>query len=109
MDGGSMDVDGEALVMMIATISSKSPSRQGARTEFMTLGRGFTMAAEFRKGFVKSDYSPDVFRSRESHEGVPEATTPSAGAAMGPPRRQVVWAPLPLSISSSGSGSLRVK
>ena len=65
-------VDGEALVMMMATISSNSPSRQGARTEFLTLGRGFAMAAEFLKGFVKSDYSPDVFRLEGlcSREGV---------------------------------------
>ena len=57
-------VDGEVLVMMMmmATISSNSPSRQGARTEFLTPVRGFTMAAEFRKGFVKSGDSPDVFR-----------------------------------------------
>ena len=57
-------VDGEALVMMMAMISSKSPSWQGARTEFLTPGRGFVMAAEFRKGFVESDYPPDVFRSK---------------------------------------------
>ena len=71
MDGEAWMVDGEALVMMMATISSKSPSRQGARTEFLTPGRGFAMAAEFRKGFVKNDYSPDVFRSRglSSREG----------------------------------------
>ena len=80
-------VDGEALVMMMATISSNSPSQQGARTEFLTPGRGFAMAAEFRKGFVESDYSPVVFRSRGGHEGVPEATTPPARAAMGPPHR----------------------
>ena len=58
-------VDGEALVMMMATISSNSPSRQGARMEFPTPGRGFVMAAEFRQGFVKSVDSPNVFRSRE--------------------------------------------
>ena len=65
-------VDGEALVMMMATISSKSPSRQGARTKFLTPERGFAMAAEFRKGFVKSVDSPDVFRSRglSSRKGV---------------------------------------
>ena len=56
-------VDGEALVMMMAMISSNSPSWQGARTEFLTLQRGFAMAAEFHKSFVKSDYPPDVFRS----------------------------------------------
>ena len=54
--------DGEALVMMMAIISSYSPSRQGARTEFLTPKRGFAMVAEFRKGFMKSDDSPDVFR-----------------------------------------------
>ena len=47
-------VDGEALVIMMAMISSNSLSRQGARTEFLTPGRGFVMAAEFRKCFVKS-------------------------------------------------------
>jgi hypothetical protein len=34
-------VDGEASVMMMAMISSKSPSRQGARTKFLVLNRGF--------------------------------------------------------------------
>jgi hypothetical protein len=33
--------DGETSVMMIAMISSKSPSRQGARTEFLVSNRGF--------------------------------------------------------------------
>ena len=57
-------VDGEALVMMMATISSNSPSQQGARTVFLTPGRGFAMAAEFHKGFVESGYPLDVFRSK---------------------------------------------
>jgi hypothetical protein len=35
MDGESWMVDGEASVMMMAMISSNSPSRQGARTEFL--------------------------------------------------------------------------
>jgi hypothetical protein len=34
-------VDGEASVMMMAMISSKSPSWQGARTEFPVLNHGF--------------------------------------------------------------------
>jgi hypothetical protein len=34
-------VDGETSVMMVMKISSKSPSRQGARTEFLVLNRGF--------------------------------------------------------------------
>ena len=52
-------VDGEALVMMMmAMISSNSPARQGARTEFLTLGRGFVMVAEFSQVSWKSDYPP---------------------------------------------------
>jgi hypothetical protein len=34
-------VDGETSVMMMAMISSKSPFRQGARTEFLVPNRGF--------------------------------------------------------------------
>jgi hypothetical protein len=41
MDGKSWMVDGETSVMMMMKISSKSPSRQGARTEFLVLNRDF--------------------------------------------------------------------
>jgi hypothetical protein len=34
-------VDGETSVMMMVMISSKSPSQQGARTEFLVPNRGF--------------------------------------------------------------------
>jgi hypothetical protein len=34
-------VDEEASVMTMVMISSKSPSRQGARTEFLVLNHGF--------------------------------------------------------------------
>jgi hypothetical protein len=34
-------VDGETSVMMMGMISSKSPSQQGARTEFLVLNHGF--------------------------------------------------------------------
>jgi hypothetical protein len=34
-------VDGDTSVMMMAVISSESPSRQGARTEFLVPNRGF--------------------------------------------------------------------
>ena len=64
MDGEIWMVDGEALVMMMAMISSNSRSRQGARMEFLTPRRGFAMAAEFRKGFMESDYPPS-FLGRE--------------------------------------------
>jgi hypothetical protein len=39
--GESWMVDGETSVMMVIKISSKSPSRQGARTEFLVPNRGF--------------------------------------------------------------------
>ena len=64
-------VDGEALVMMMATISSKSPSQQGARTEFLTPERGFAMTVEFRKGFVESDYPPVVLGREGVARGCP--------------------------------------
>ena len=38
-------VDGEVLVMMMAVISSDSPSRQGARTELLVSGIGFPVVA----------------------------------------------------------------
>jgi hypothetical protein len=42
MDGESWMVDGEmSLMMMMMKISSQSPSRQGAKTEFLVLNRGF--------------------------------------------------------------------
>ena len=44
--GESWMVDGEASVMMMAMISSNSPSRQGARTEFLVPEIGFLVAAE---------------------------------------------------------------
>jgi hypothetical protein len=39
--GKSWMVDGEMSVMMMAMIFSKSPSRQGARTEFLVPNRDF--------------------------------------------------------------------
>jgi hypothetical protein len=39
--GESWMVDGQTSVMMMAMISSKSSFRQGARTEFLVLNRGF--------------------------------------------------------------------
>ena len=56
-------VDGEVAVMMMAMISSNSPSRQGARTEFLIPEIGFSMAAELWKVSGKSVDPPEVFRS----------------------------------------------
>ena len=55
-------VDGEVAVMMMAMISSNSPSRKGARTEFLIPEIGFSMAAELWKVSGKSVDSPKVFR-----------------------------------------------
>ena len=43
--GESWMVDGEASVMMMAMISSNSPSRQGARTELLIPEIGFLVVA----------------------------------------------------------------
>jgi hypothetical protein len=39
--GESWMVDGVTSVMMVMKIFSKSPSRQGAKTEFLVLNHGF--------------------------------------------------------------------
>jgi len=45
--GETWMVDGEASVMMMAMISSNSPSRRSARTEFMVPEIGFAMVAAY--------------------------------------------------------------
>ena len=82
-------VDGEALVMTMAMISSESPSRQGARTELLIPVLGFSVAAE--RGCVsrKNDGLPDVFRS--------EGISSRKGGVGGRPRwphQPWVWAHL---------------
>ena len=57
-------VDGEASVMMMAMISSKSPSRQGDRTEFLVAELGFLVAAAKRNSFWKNVEPSSIFRSR---------------------------------------------
>ena len=61
--GESWMVDGEVSVMMMAMISSNSPSRQGARTEFLIREIGFSVAAELWSVSGKSVDPPRVFRS----------------------------------------------
>ena len=53
-------VDGEASVMMMAMISSNSPSRQGARTEFLIPEIGFSVEAELWSVSGKSVDPPRV-------------------------------------------------
>src|SRR3954454_22247784 len=65
--GESWMVDGEVSVMMMAMISSKSLSRQGARTEFLVPGKGFLVVAAQRTSFLNS-FEPTVgFTSRTSY------------------------------------------
>ena len=45
--GESWMVDGEASVMAMAMISSNSPSRRGARTEFLVPRRSFATVAAY--------------------------------------------------------------
>ena len=92
-------VDGEVSVMMMAMISSNSPSRQGARMEFLVPGLGFLVAAMQRNSFVEKRHPPLCLRfgafisSGGEVEGVPEAATPPLGVAKGGPRLALVWAP----------------
>ena len=56
--GETWMVDGEALVMTMAMISSNSPSRQGARTEFLVLELGFSVSVELHNSSWKKHQSP---------------------------------------------------
>ena len=106
--GESWMVDGEVAVMMMAMISSNSPFRQGARTEFLIPEIGFSMAAELWKVSGKSVDSPEVFRSEAlsspkgsvgGHTGWPhhpwarQGPTRARGACGAPvhPPRFVFW------------------
>ena len=62
--GEAWIVDGEALVMMMAMISSNYPSRQSDRTEFLVPDLGFAVAAEQQNSFWKNDEPPDVFDTK---------------------------------------------
>ena len=55
-------VDGETSVMMMAMISSNSPSRQSARMEFLVLELVFFLAVELQNSFWKNIDPPGVFR-----------------------------------------------
>src|SRR3954447_7859237 len=88
-------VDVEALVMIMTVISSVSPSRQGARTEFLVPGVGFLVVAAQRTRFAKSSEPPRYFSSRRSYRRKgrprrcrkwPDATQvrPGLGPCLGP-------------------------
>jgi hypothetical protein len=61
--GESWMVDGETSVMMMAMISSNTPSRRGARIEFLVPNRGFWWWRRNGTLSRKKAEPPDVFRS----------------------------------------------
>jgi hypothetical protein len=109
--GESWMIDGEALVMMMAMISSQSPSRWGARTEFLILNRDFwwwrrsgTLSGKNTEPPILSGQKVYVGRRR----GRGGLTTPRHGLAWPAPPGGVSpsWPP---SVSYSGSMCLLVK
>jgi hypothetical protein len=113
--GESWMVDGETSVTMMVMISSKSSSRQGARTEFLVLNRGFWW---WRCSGTLSgkNANPPMFSSQRVYVGGRRGrgvawgghTTPWRGLAWPAPPGGVcpLW---PLSVSYSGSVCLLVK
>jgi hypothetical protein len=66
--GESWMVDGETSVMMVMKISSKSPSRQGARMEFLVPNRGFWWRRRSGSLFGKNA-KPPLFSGQRVYVG----------------------------------------
>jgi hypothetical protein len=86
--GESWMVDGEMSVMMMAMISSKSPSRQCARTEFLVPNRGFwwwrrsgTLSGKHAEPSILSSQKVYVGRRRGRGNGRGGLPTPRRGLA----------------------------
>jgi hypothetical protein len=115
--GESWMVDGETSVMMAMKISSKSPSRQGARMEFLVPNRSFwwwrhsgSLSGKNVKPPIVSGRRVYVGERRAQGGGWGGLTTPWRGqswAAPAPPGGES--GSQPLSVSSSGSVGLLVK
>jgi hypothetical protein len=113
--GESWMVDGETSVTIVMKISSKSPSRQDARTEFLVLNRGFwwwrrseSLSGKNAEPPLLSGQRVYVGGRRGRGDGRGGHTTGGRGQAWAAPLGCVV-ASWPLSISSSGSVGLLVK
>jgi hypothetical protein len=113
--GESWMVDGETSVMMVMKISSKSPSRQGARTEFLFPNRGFWWWR--RSGSLSGkNAEPPLLSSQRVYVGGRRGRGDGRGGHTTGGRGQT-WATLlgcvvasqPLSVLSSGSVGLLVK
>ena len=96
-------VDGEEMVMMMAMISSNSPSRQGARTEFLVLFRGIWWWRRNGTPFGKTSNPPEFLGQKASYRrrGRPRGCLGRPDhplARPGPARvaRWCGWAPAPL-------------
>jgi hypothetical protein len=113
--GESWMVDGETSVMMMAMISSKSPSRQGARMEFLVLNRGFwwwqhngTLSGKNAEPPMFSGHRVYVGGRRGQGDGWGSHTTPWPGLAW-PAPPGAMSPSSPLSVSYSGFVCLLVK
>jgi hypothetical protein len=108
-------VDGETSVMIVMKISSKSPSRQGARTEFLVPNRGFSRWRRIGSLSGKNA-EPPIVSGRRVYVGERGARGGDWGG-LTTTRRGQAWAvppggepgPQPLFVSSSGSVGLLVK
>jgi hypothetical protein len=108
-------VDGETLVMMMMKISSKSPSRQGARTEFLVPNHSFSWWR--RNGTLSGENAePPIVSGLEVYVGGRRGRGDDWGGLNTLWRGQVWAAPpggvvasQPLSISYSGFVGLLVK
>jgi hypothetical protein len=108
-------IDGEMSVMMVIKISSKSPSRQGARTELLVPNCGFrwwrrsgSLSGKNTKPPLLSGQRVYVGGRRGRGDGQGGHTTGGRGQAWAVPPGCVV-ASQPLFVSSSGSVGLLVK
>jgi hypothetical protein len=66
--GESWMVDGETPVMIMVMISSKSPSRQGVRTEFLVLNHGFRWW-RCRRTLSGKNAEPPIFSGQRVYVG----------------------------------------
>jgi hypothetical protein len=113
--GESCMIDGETSVMMVMKISSKSLSRQGARTEFLVSNCGFwwwrrsgSLSGENAEPPLLLGQRVYVGGRRGRGDGHGDHTIGGRGQAWAAPPGCVV-ASQPLSVSSFGSVGLRVK
>jgi hypothetical protein len=113
--GDSWMLDGETSVMMVMKISSKSPSRQGARMEFLVPNHGFWWWWCNRILYGKN-VEPSLFSGQRVYVGGRRGWGNGRGGLATGGRGQAWVVPpggepgsQPLSVSSSGSVGLLVK